>query len=649
MKILPVLLTYCCIGLLCISLSACSSHSKKSALHKSGAAASSSDSDNDEISSAEPEETAQEELEALNRPGAWEYGLSSHEKYSLEQAGIDPSKYDFPIALNKQVLYYLELFQGKQRNYFTQWLARSTAYRPFIEAELKKAGLPRDLVFLAMIESGYNPSAYSPADACGLWQFLEGTGRDFGLKVDPWVDERREPEKATKAAIRYLSRLHAQFDDWYLAVAAYNAGEGRIDNAITTYNTKDFWEIAASEGIFLETKRYVPKLIAAIIIGRNPEKYGFTDVKYHEPRQYETIKVPGGVDLEAVAVTANTSAKQLRSFNNELRKNQTPPKNEYMLRVPIGAKDLIAANLDKLRPVTRTVYATHTVKKGETLTTICGLYNINKTTLLKANNLRTAQLKKGLRLQIPTTSTKYVLLQEGEQPEELAANKGAKSEKTLKAEKAEKSPPQIVTHRIKSGETVAAVAKQYQVSVKDILQWNKLASLNKVKKGQLLSIQRNSPEPQVVAAVAKAVAAPAEKSAVQIPTLGASQKRSVAKTETVKQPAIVPSPKTAPAAKQSAPPAVVAKASKAPPAVKQSAAPAIVAKASKTAPAAKQPAAPAVVAKASNPPTWYVIKNGDTLATIAQRFQTSAQDLRALNKLSGNTLQTGSKLLVKKG
>lgn len=394
----------------------------------------------------------------------------------------------------------------------------------------------------------------------------------------------------------------------------------------------------------------MPKLIAAIIIGRNPEKYGFTDVKYHEPRQYETIKVPGGVDLEAVAVTANTSAKQLRSFNNELRKNQTPPKHEYTLRVPIGAKDLIAANLDKLRPVTRTVYATHTVKKGETLTTICGLYNINKTTLLKANNLRTAQLKKGLRLQIPTTSTKYVLLKEGEQPEELAVNKGAKSEKTLKAEKAEKTKPQMVTHRIKSGETVATVAKQYQVSVKDILQWNKIASLDKVKKGQQLSIQLNRPEPPVVAAVAKAVAAPAEKSAAQIPTLGASQKRSVAKTETVKQPAIVPSPKTVPVAKQSTTaPALVAKASKTPPAVKQSAAPAVVAKASKTAPAAKQSTTPAVVAKASNPPTWYVIKNGDTLTTIAQRFQTSAQDLRALNKLSGNTLQTGSKLLVKKG
>jgi len=649
MKILPALLSYCCVALLCISLSACSSHTKKSAFHKSGASTSASDSE-DEISSAEPEETAQEELEALNRPGAWEYGLSSREKYSLEQAGIDPSKYDFPISLNKQVIYYLELFQGKQRNYFTQWLARSTAYRPYIEAELKKAGLPRDLVFLAMIESGYNPSAYSPADACGLWQFLEGTGRDFGLKVDAWVDERREPEKATKAAIRYLSRLHAQFDDWYLAVAAYNAGEGRIDNAITTYNTKDFWEIAASEGIFLETKRYVPKLIAAIIISRDPEKYGFTDIKYHAPREYETINVPGGVDLEAVAVTANTSTKQLRFLNNELRKNQTPPKSEYTLRVPIGARDLIAANLDKLRPVTRTVYATHIVKKGETLTTICGLYNINKTTLLKANNLRTAQLKKGLRLQIPTTSTKFVLFKEGEQPEELAANLA----------KAEKGKPQLVRHRMNAGETVTAVAKKYQVSVKDILQWNKIAKTDKVKQGQQLTIQLNRPEP-VAVATAKIVP-PAEKAVALVPTLQAAQKRSIAKAENVKQSESAPiqtaasaakqpatvlaakASKTAPEVKPTAAPVVVAKVSKTA-APTQSAPPALAAKASKTAPAAKQP----TVAKIVNPPTWYVIKYGDTLTAIAKKFQISAQDLQTWNKIGNNTLQTGSKLLVKKG
>lgn len=587
MKILPALLTHCLIALLCFSLSACSSH-KKSAFHQPGGQIT-ADSQDEEISSSEPEETADEELEALNRPGAWEYGIN--QTYSLEKLGIDPSKYDFPITVNKQVLYYLELFQGKQRNYFTHWLARSSMYRPYIEAELKKAGLPLDLVFLAMIESGFNPSAYSPAKACGLWQFIEGTGTRFGLRVDSWVDERRAPEKATKAAARYLTSLYAQFGDWYLAVAAYNAGERKIDTALKTINATDFWEIAASEGIFMETKRYVPKLIAAIIIARNPEKYGFTDISYKKPQEYETISLPGGVSLEAVATTANTSVQDLRALNNELRKSQTPPKNDYLLRVPTGTRDLIASNLDKLRPVTTTVYITHLVKKDDTLDGICSLYNISKTTLLKANNLRTAQLPKGLRLQIPSTSTKYVLPKEGQQPEDRLAKTGNKGKR------------QVVMHTLKSGETLETIAKQYQVSTQQIMQWNKISPLQKIKQRQQLSLLLERPTSERVEVTAKnskivtKVAADI-KEAAQVPTLEATKKRSVAKT--------LPEP-----------------------------------------PPAKQPAVAAQ--QKELPPTWYVVKNGDTLTTIAKKFQASTQNIRDWNKLSSNTLQTGNKLIVKKG
>lgn len=585
MKILPTLLTHSLIALLLFSLSACSSHNNKSAFQQSSAVA--TDSQDEEISSAEPEETAQEELEELNKPGAWEYGVN--QTYSLEKLGIDPSKYDFPITVNKQVLYYLELFQGKQRNYFSQWLARSSMYRPYIEVELKKAGLPLDLAFLAMIESGFNPSAYSPAKACGLWQFMEGTGHDFGLRIDPWVDERREPEKATKAAARYLSRLYSQFGDWYLAVAAYNAGEGKIDTAMKTYNAKDFWEVAVSEGIFMETKRYVPKLIAAIIIARNPQKYGFTDISYKEPRKYETINIPGGVSLEAVAATADTSVKELRALNNELRKSQTPPKQkEYALRIPVGAKDLIASNLDKLRPMPTTMFLTHTVRKGETLAEICSLYNISKTTLLKANNLRTAQLPNGLRLQIPSAAAKYGIPKGGRQPEELLAKADTKGKQ------------QVVTHTLKSGETLNKIAQQYNVSVQDIMRWNKISGPGKVKHGQQVALHLDRPAPAKVesAATSKAVAQIAAKikETAQVPTLEATKKRSVAKIQ------------PEPAAKKSV----------------------------------------AAVQK-ELPPTWYVVKNGDTLMTIARKFQASTQNIRDWNKLSTNTLQTGNKLIVKKG
>jgi membrane-bound lytic murein transglycosylase D len=593
MKISPVLLTHCCVALLCLSLSACSSHTNKFSLHRSGDEASAEYSSDEEISASEPEETAGEELEALK-------GLSAQQKMTLEQAGIDATKYDFPIVLNDQVQYYLDLFQGKQRNYYTHWLARSTAYRPYIEAKLKKAGLPRDLVFLAMIESGYNPSAYSPANACGLWQFIAGTARTYGLKIDSWVDERREPEKATQAAIKYLSKLHKQFDDWYLAVAAYNTGEGRIADTIETYNTRDFWEIADSESLYLETKRYVPKLIAAIIIGRDPEKYGFTGIDYHAPRQYEQIKVPGNISLEAVAAVANTTVKQLRTLNNELRKNQTPPDGRYTLRIPVGTKELIAANLHNLKPITHAVYATHTVRRGEThtvrrgetLSGICKRYDISMTNLLKANNLRSGRLISGQRLQFPTTATRYVVAQQD----------------TPRDSKGVKTVQQTIRHQLKSKETLTSVARQYKVSVHDLMRWNKITNQNKVKRGQQLAIH-----------VAR-----------QVPAVSASI---VAKSrKTLSTPSRKTTPVLAVAKKQSAGSKTLA---------------AVQKKSSKV--TLKPILATTVVQKSSKQPTLYVVKNGDTLLAIARRFKTSPQDLRKWNKLSDNTLRTGNKLVVKKG
>lgn len=570
MKILPGLLYRCCFVLLLVSLSACSPHTKQSSLNqRPGAEGTDIVSQAEEVSTiVEPEISAQEELAALKQ-----LGVSKEGSLAPLPDGLNLSQYDFPVTINKQVLFYLDLFQGKQRKSFTIWLARSTQYIPSIQQEFKKAGLPRDLAYLAMIESGFNPSAYSPADASGLWQFIEGTGRNHGLKIDSWVDERREPDKATKAAIRYLTRLYTEFGDWYLAVAAYNAGEKRIETAIKNYNTENFWEIADSEGIYLETKRYVPKLIAAILIARNPEKFGFTDIKYQTPQQYEIIDVQGGVDLEAIAVTGNTSVKRLRALNNELQKNQTPPKyKNYTLRIPVGTKELVASNLDKLHPITTTTYTTHTVKNGETLTTISNLYNISKTTLLKANNLRTAELKKGSHVQIPTTATKYVLLKKGERPEDRLA-------------KASNGNKQTVQHQIKSGDTLDKIAKQYQVPVKSIMQWNKITDLRKVKNAQKIAIHLDRPAPDVIS-VTKIAKATVPKETTDIPSLEATKKRSIT----------------------SSPPP--------PSKVKQQ--------------------------------TLYVVKHGDSVVNIAKKFQITAQDLRQWNKLSSNTLQTGNKLIVKK-
>lgn len=651
MKILPALLLRCLLVVLLCSLFACSANVKQANLRRSGAqSAASGDTaasqDEEEVSRVkpEPEEMAEEEIAALNQPGLWEHGADKDQSSSPVATGIDLSAYDFPITINRQVLFYLDLFQGKQRNYFSAWLARSTRYRPFIEKELHKAGLPKDLVFLAMIESGYNPSAYSTADAAGLWQFIEETGRRYGLQVDSYVDERREPEKATKAAIKYLTKLYNDFGDWHLAVAAYNAGEKRIENAINNYNTTDFWEIAASEGIYLETKRYVPKLIAAIIIARNPEKYGFTDVDYQKPHSYDLIDVPAGTDLRAVAATADTSVKQLRALNNELLKNQTPPKGgDYTLRIPAGTKELVAANLDKLYPVATTTYLTHTVKKGETLTQICGLYNINKTTLLKANNLRAAGLKQGLRLRIPSTETKFVVLNKENQPNMSEVKGGAEK--------------QVVLHQMKANDTLSKIAKQYQVPVQSIMQWNKISDQRKVKKGQQITLHLDRPAPEAMtilagmpkaavgmkqSAATKTVAEP--QNAANIPLLADNKKQpSVASAATAKTSAAQAPMKSSvaqtPAAKAPVVAPQTAKAVAAAPRTAQTA----VAKAPQA-----SGANPPVNQTTKDAPTWYVVKTGDTLYNIAKRYQVSAQDLKKWNNLSSNALDIGNKLVVKK-
>nr|WP_320009987.1 LysM peptidoglycan-binding domain-containing protein [uncultured Desulfobulbus sp.] len=480
MKLLPVLLPPCCAVLLCFSLSSCSSPNKQH-LTVNGLKQATVCTVDEEIALSEPEETATEELAALK-------GLSAEQRTSLEQAGIDASKYDFPIVLNEQVQYYLDLFQGKQRRSYARWLARSMAYRPYIEPELVKAGLPKDLVFLAMIESGYNPRAYSPAHACGLWQFIAPTGRTYGLTINSWIDERREPVKATRAAIGYLSKLHNQFDNWYLAVAAYNTGERRIADAIEAYDTKDFWTIADTERLYQETKRYVPKLIAAIIIGRDPEKFGFTDIKYHSPQPYEEISVPGGASLSAVAVIANTSVKALRELNTELKLDHTPPRGRYSLRIPPGTKKLVAANINNLKPVKRTVYASHTVRRGDTLSAICQRYNVSLHSLRKANNMRSSSfIRIGQRLRVPTYTTRYVL---------------ASQDRPQRSSQSTRTVQQSMHHRVEANETLGSVARRYKVSVEDLMRWNKLSNPNTLRQGQQLAVYVSSHIPKAVLAQA---------------------------------------------------------------------------------------------------------------------------------------------------
>jgi membrane-bound lytic murein transglycosylase D len=255
-------------------------------------------------------------------------------------------KFDVPIQMNKQVRAYLVYFSTERKAVITRYLARSTRYLPMIKEVFQEAGLPEDLAYLAMIESGFNNKAYSPAAASGMWQFIKGTGLRYGLAIDNYVDERRDPEKATRAAAQYLLDLYKQFGSWYLAAASYNCGEGRVQRELNQSNHKNFWELSANLCLPTETKNYVPQMIAATIIAKNPEKFGFKNVPYLPPVKYEKVPVKETTSLTAAAVAVNVPPEEVAALNPELLRGITPPdRPSYTLNLPVNSTELFTKNI----------------------------------------------------------------------------------------------------------------------------------------------------------------------------------------------------------------------------------------------------------------------------------------------------------------
>jgi membrane-bound lytic murein transglycosylase D len=268
---------------------------------------------------------------------------------------------------------------------------------------LKEQGLPEDLVYMALIESGFDPYAYSRSKAVGPWQFIYGTGKRYGLKVNWWVDERRDPEKSTIAAAKYLRDLYEMFACWYLAAAGYNAGEYKIIKAMKRFQTEDFWTLTKYRYLKRETKNYVPLMIAAALVAKDPEKYGFTGIEYEEPLRYEKVKVPELTDLSHIAKACEISLEEIKDLNPELRRGVTPPNEpEYEIKIPFAKKDLFTKNLEALQPLEKFQFKAHLVKKGETLKGIARLYRVDVDPLLEINTLKkTSPLSKGMTLFIP--------------------------------------------------------------------------------------------------------------------------------------------------------------------------------------------------------------------------------------------------------
>ncbi len=320
-------------------------------------------------------------------------------------AVTSPNFLPFPVEANGAVERFVELFQtGWRRDMVGRWLDRSTRYQGMIRQVFERKGLPQDLAFTAMIESGFNPLAVSRAGAKGLWQFMEQTARRYGLRVDRWVDERLDPVKSTEAAADYLKDLFAQFGHWFLALAAYNAGEVRVARAVEGTRSNNFWTIARSPWLREETKQFVPQIQAAALIAREPERYGF-QVTPQETVLHEVVRMPSSVDLRKLAVLAGLGPETLRDLNPELRRGITPPIGGYALRVPLGTAGLVKGSLTKLsaprgkaakRPsvVARrglgpspAEAGIHVVKPHDTLTGIAKRYGVSVRELLSLNSL----------------------------------------------------------------------------------------------------------------------------------------------------------------------------------------------------------------------------------------------------------------------
>ena len=318
--------------------------------------------------------------------------------------------FDIPIIVNDKVEHCIVLFQTTIRDKFVTWLARSGKYIPIMKNLLKEQGLPEDLVYMALIESGFDPNAYSRSKAVGPWQFIDQTGKRYGLKVNWWVDERRDPEKSTIAAAKYLKDLYEMFACWYLAAAGYNAGEYKIVKAVKRFRTEDFWALTKHRYLKRETKDYVPLMIAAALVAKDPEKYGFADIEYQEPLRYEKVKVPELTDLSQIAKACEISVEKIRDLNPELRRGVTPPNEaEYEIKIPFARKDLFMRNFEALQPLEKFQFKTHVTKKGETLNGIAKLYRVDLDPLLQINSLnKKSPLSKGMDILIPISKDEEI-------------------------------------------------------------------------------------------------------------------------------------------------------------------------------------------------------------------------------------------------
>jgi membrane-bound lytic murein transglycosylase D len=377
-------------------------------------------------------------------------------------------RHEIPITLEPKVLAYVELFQGRLRDWFLEALERGVAYLPMIQSVFAAEGLPIDLAYVPIVESAFKPTALSRAKARGVWQFMPGTAVENGLRYDWYVDERADPEKATRAAAKYLKTLSATFDgDWHLALASYNGGPGRVQRAIKRAKTADFWKLReTSQYLPRETREYVPMILAAIVIAGNPTQFGFLPQPVPlAPSERATLRAP--VDLRKVAEWTGTSVDAIQALNPELRRWTTPLKDRnYAIAVPEGTAAALEERIRNAAPGELISVAEYVVRKGDTLSVIGQRMGVRWQDIADANSLtKRSLIRPGQRLLVPMAPS-------------------AALARTGHAE-ADASGRQV--HRVQRGDTLSKIARRYAVTVDSIKTWNKLKS-SRINIGDRLTI-----------------------------------------------------------------------------------------------------------------------------------------------------------------
>jgi len=398
------------------------------------------------------------------------------------------AEFDIPVEVNEAVIAYVRFFQHpKVRKHFVKWLGRAPRYTGRFREILREQGLPEDTVFLAMIESGFANRATSRARAVGAWQFIAGTGKRMGLRQDFFVDERRDPEKAAVAAARYLRELHGQFGDWRLAWAGYNAGAGKIFRA-RRKGYQDFWSMTKGRRVLKrETAGYVPKLMAAAIVTKHQEAFGFgrDEVEAEAWEPYETVSVPRATLLSEVARAAEVPERVLLDLNPELRRTCTPPR-PYALKVPRGQGGPFARNWDRVSAEAgKLAFAHHRVQRGDSLAAIAQNYGVPAATVLRMNGLRAGRkLRPGSELVIPLSALarrEVAVAVAAEPPERVAAGRARRAPATQPAvAPAPRASLALVevqgrtrsTVQVQAGDSLWAIAQRWGVAVAELARWN---------------------------------------------------------------------------------------------------------------------------------------------------------------------------------